>query len=540
MKIFYLFKPYFIEYKWKIVVYVLISLIASTFTLFMPYISGKFIDQLILNPTRETIYYFSLIYLIIVVLQIVLSYIISIIGVKLNTEISFSLNEAIISHLQKIPLIILDGQDIAYLNQRVNADSNSLISFCLSLLTGALINLISLIFSVYIILKTNIWMTAGILMLVIIYYLLYRFSKNILQKIILEQKEASDRYMSSLYEQLSKVKLIKINNLFFFFYKRLNKSFNELLKIKIKNQKISFIFNSSDTLISFFFQIILFIFGGLMIIEGKLTIGTFSILSSYFTTIVNSIKYFISIAGKYLDTTVAANRIDEILGMNIESNSELVVNDIKKIKLEDVSFSYLTKNIINNFSYEFEKGNIYVISGDNGKGKSTLINLIMGLYIDNYKGTIKYNDDDIKKIDLYKTRTSISYTSQEDIVLNDSIISNILFDQSIELRSKELETLFSKFSFKSYNGTEFDILSNTIINEKGSNYSGGEIKKLMLMRAFIKKCSVIILDEPSNSLDFESKNALKEILYNMKRNCIIIMVTHDLELKKMADYIIEL
>lgn len=540
MKIFYLFKPYFIEYKWKILVYVLISLIASAFTLFMPYISGKFIDQLILNPTRETIYYFSLIYLIIVVLQIILSYIISIIGVKLNTEISFSLNEAIISHLQKIPLIILDGQDIAYLNQRVNADSNSLINFCLSLLTGALINLISLIFSVYIILKTNIWMTAGILMLVIIYYLLYRFSKNILQKIILEQKEASDRYMSSLYEQLSKVKLIKINNLFSFFYKRLNKSFNELLKIKIKNQKISFIFNSSDTLISFFFQIILFIFGGLMIIEGKLTIGTFSILSSYFTTIVNSIKYFISIAGKYLDTTVAANRIDEILGMNIESNSELVVNDIKKIKLEDVSFSYLTKNIINNFSYEFEKGNIYVISGDNGKGKSTLINLIMGLYIDNYKGTIKYNDDDIKKIDLYKTRTSISYTSQEDIVLNDSIISNILFDQSIELKSKELETLFSKFSFKSYNGTEFDILSNTIINEKGSNYSGGEIKKLMLMRAFIKKCSVLILDEPSNSLDFESKNALKEILYNMKRNCIIIMVTHDLELKKMADYIIEL
>ena len=61
-----------------------------------------------------------------------------------------------------------------------------------------------------------------------------------------------------------------------------------------------------------------------MIIDGKLTIGTFSILSSYFSTIINSIKYFISTAGNYLDTLVTANRIDEILNMSTETNGRCV------------------------------------------------------------------------------------------------------------------------------------------------------------------------------------------------------------------------
>lgn len=540
MRVFQLFKPYFVKYKWRIVLFIMISLITSISKLFIPYLSGKFIDQLITNPTKETIFTFSKIYFFIAIFQIIFSYIITIMSVKLNTEMSFSLNKNLISHLQKIPSISLESQNTTYLNQRVNVDSNNLINFWLSFLTGVLINLISLIFSIYIILKTNFWMTVCIIILIIAYYLLYRFSKIILQKIILEQKEANDMYISSLHEQLSKIKLIKVNNLFCFFLNRLKKSFNKLLKIKIRNQKISFIFTSSDTLITVVFQIILFVFGGLMIIDGKLTIGTFSILSSYFSTIINSIKYFISTAGNYLDTLVTANRIDEILNMSTETNGKIIIDDIVKIKLDHISFNYLTKKIINNFSYEFEKGNIYILSGDNGRGKTTLVNLIIGLYVDNFDGKIQYNDCDIKKIDLYNTRNNISYTPQEDIVINDSIISNIMFDQNTNLKLEELKKLFSRFSFERFNNVKIDELWNTMINEHGSNYSGGEIKKLMLIRTFIKNSSVIILDEPSNSLDSESKKTLIKLIEEKKDDSIIIIVTHDQDLKKIADHIIEL
>ena len=182
MRVFQLFKPYFVKYKWRIVLFIMISLITSISKLFIPYLSGKFIDQLITNPTKETIFTFSKIYFFIAIFQIIFSYIITIMSVKLNTEMSFSLNKNLISHLQKIPSISLESQNTTYLNQRVNVDSNNLINFWLSFLTGVLINLISLIFSIYIILKTNFWMTVCIIILIIAYYLLYRFSKIILQK----------------------------------------------------------------------------------------------------------------------------------------------------------------------------------------------------------------------------------------------------------------------------------------------------------------------------------------------------------------------
>ena len=180
------------------------------------------------------------------------------------------------------------------------------------------------------------------------------------------------------------------------------------------------------------------------------------------------------------------------------------------------------------------------MSGDNGRGKTTLVNLIIGLYVDNFDGKIQYNDCDIKKIDLYNTRNNISYTPQEDIVINDSIISNIMFDQNTNLKLEELKKLFSRFSFERFNNVKIDELWNTMINEHGSNYSGGEIKKLMLIRTFIKNSSVIILDEPSNSLDSESKKTLIKLIEEKKDDSIIIIVTHDQDLKKIADHIIEL
>ncbi|MFR2767521.1 MAG: ATP-binding cassette domain-containing protein [Thomasclavelia sp.] len=143
-------------------------------------------------------------------------------------------------------------------------------------------------------------------------------------------------------------------------------------------------------------------------------------------------------------------------------------------------------------------------------------------------------------MDLYNTRNNISYTPQEDIVINDSIISNIMFDQNTNLKLEELKKLFSRFSFERFNNVKIDELWNTMINEHGSNYSGGEIKKLMLIRTFIKNSSVIILDEPSNSLDSESKKTLIKLIEEKKDDSIIIIVTHDQDLKKIADHIIEL
>lgn len=539
MKVFSLFKPFLKKYKKRFFIFICLSLLVTFLKLYIPLLSGSFIDQLINKPTKNIIIEFTILYICIAIIQIIISYITSLLNVKLQTSISYLLNKTILEHLQKTPILFLEKQNIAYLNQRINADCTNVVSFCLSILVGVFVNLSTLIISFIVIIRVDIWMTLLIICLIISYIFLYKFTKNTLKKIIYELKENSAKYFSTLQEQLSQIRFIKIFNFFDFFKNKLSKDYDNLLKSCLKNQKFSFIFQSSDLIITIIAQVILFVFGGIKIIEGELTIGLFSVLSSYFTSIVSAIKYFISLGNQYIETCVASDRLHEILGIKKESFGEYIVNEIEKIKLDNISFSYNDRNILNDFSYTFEKGKIYCINGENGKGKSTLINLILGMY-ENYNGSIYYNQLNIKNLNLYLTRICFSVVAQNDLSLNDSILTNIVLDNKTDKENEDLLNYIKLFCIDSLKELSYEDLKNVYINEKNTNFSGGEIKKIMLIRGLMRNNSVLILDEPTNSLDFKSKEMLKKLILDIKENHIIIIVTHDESLKLISDEIIEL
>lgn len=100
----------------------------------------------------------------------------------------------------------------------------------------------------------------------------------------------------------------------------------------------------------------------------------------------------IAILKTYPNMLVSKKRLNEILNIPSENNGNTLLKKIDSVKLEDFSFSYNSKKIFEHFNYEFHKGNIYLIKGKNGVGKTTLINNILGLYIESYGGDILYNN----------------------------------------------------------------------------------------------------------------------------------------------------
>ena len=112
--------------------------------------------------------------------------------------------------------------------------------------------------------------------------------------------------------------------------------------------------------------------------------------------LVGSVNYFLNFGNLYQQSVVANNRLIELLDIDIEKISDMKLSDINKISVRNLSISFNKKaKVFSNINEEFFKGNIYIIKGINGSGKSTFINCLLGLYSDITDGNIFYNDIDI-------------------------------------------------------------------------------------------------------------------------------------------------
>lgn len=189
------------------------------------------------------------------------------------------------------------------------------------------------------------------------------------------------------------------------------------------------------------------------------------------------------------------------------------------------------KKVINNFSYTFKKGMIYSITGPSGCGKSTLLSILSGSY-KSYSGAVYYKNVNIKKLKNYSF-INVGYVYQSyQLFDNLTALENVLLpyemqNKKIDNLKYKINTLFNKFKI------------SHVINQKVNKLSGGEKQKVAIIRAIIKNPDILLLDEPTSALDETSSEILLDYLQFLKKDRIIIMVTHNDKLAMMCDEIID-
>ncbi len=202
-------------------------------------------------------------------------------------------------------------------------------------------------------------------------------------------------------------------------------------------------------------------------------------------------------------------------------------------KMENVGYSYDGKKyVIQKCNLNFEKGKVYAIIGKSGAGKTTLLSMLSGLTRPT-KGTIRYNDKDIKKINQYDYRSKyvgvifqsynlIPYlTAQENVVLSMDISG-----KKIGEKKTKAQTLLSDVGIR-----------DEMINRRILKLSGGEQQRVAIARTLAYEPDVILADEPTGNLDGETQSNIMDIFLNLaheQEKCIII-VTHSPEVAKKAD-----
>lgn len=538
MKIFKFCKKFIFKYKCIFSLNILLNIITAIIGMSIPLLMGEIINNLTYKKSSQDLIYYCILYAIISVVNVLSGFLSSYIFIKLQTKSGYALNKYVINHLQDVSMSHFANIDTAYLNQRINNDSNSIIMFCIEVIVNILVNSITLIFAAFLLIRINHNIAIVMFILLILYIIIYSaFKKPLFQKSF-ELKEAQGSFFSKLNEQLFNIKFIKIHSVKEVFTKRLDLAFAGMIKRIVSSQKLAYLYTSFDSIIGLVAQLSIFLIGGFAIINGHMTIGYYVIMTNYFSMMMNSSRYFFNLGKTYQDNFVSYKRIVEILSIPQQEYGKYEIENIESIKVENLTFAYSEKSIFENYNLELKKGKMYSLTGHNGAGKSTLISLILGLYINDYEGKISYNDIDIKEINIYKAREkNIGVTEQEPILIPDTLINNIILDKNYDTKliSKYINILgLNDYISSLEKGLE------TVINEKSSNISGGEKQKISILRQFVKNPELMIFDEPSSALDAESKEKLINYLDDIKKDKIIIIITHDNSMQDICDVEINL
>lgn len=207
------------------------------------------------------------------------------------------------------------------------------------------------------------------------------------------------------------------------------------------------------------------------------------------------------------------------------------------ITFKDVSFSYPKKPVLNKLNFKLNANKTTIITGPSGKGKSTCIDLILGLQkpVD---GTIFIDDTPMQSINQVHWRSLIAYVPQEAFLFHKSIRDNLSWANEFA-SEKELWNCLEKANAKEFVKGLPDGL-DTVVGNRGNNLSGGQRQRIALARAIIRNPKLLILDEATNAVDDESETLIKEALSKLNGEITIVIVAHRSSLIDLADYIVEL
>lgn len=521
---------YFFKYKIRLFLYFLIVFIVGCISVFTPYLTGKFIDILTYYKDFNKIVVYSFIFFIVTVLKMILDFFNQRLYINIQMKLSYDMICDLIRYFQKLPYLFTQRFESSYITQRINVDVNKLLIGYLSLISSVISNTIFTVFSLVLIGSFNLYLAILMIIVSILYYIFYYMNKEKIYNISLLTDESTIDFFEKSNLQVNGIKDIKINVIFNELKENMDSSFGKLLFNSLKKQKIDFLYDSIDSLIMLFMQIVIFIYGGLKVYRGELTIGSFTIISMLFSNIISSISFYFNLGQDITELKASLSRINYFYNRDLEENGDFILEDIDVLELKNLQFSYEENLIFDEFNYRFVKNEIYLIKGMNGSGKTTLINLILGLFVNEYKGNISYNRVNIEDIDLYHLRKNlVSVVSQEFLILQHVKYDYKIYDINI---IKSLCNMFElEYAFEFY--TDY-------FKIKDITLSRGQFQKIALIISLSKKAKLFILDEPTSALDYESKKKLFKILNENKRDKIFIVVTHDNTLNKITDNIIKI
>lgn len=486
-------------------VFCIVFLFSFILLILSPYLNGIYIDFLIINNSQAAILYFSVVLVIVGLLAVLLSYISNLSSIKLSNLTAFTILNELIHILFTSRLESVEGYDRSYLTQRLIADTNTLTTYVISNFMLMYLNGFKIFVGVLLFAYIDMKLVILVLLLIPIYALLLKKMKQPLTKANLISKEHESLFFKSVSDSLANILDAKINLISHFYHRKLKLQYESYLDKYVFLHRLSYFFSSIDGIISILFQSIMFLYAGFSILRGDMTVGQFTMISSYFAMILQSVRYYMELGKMHQSAQSSYSRLQEFISLDEDISGTVNLQTVTSISWKNLSFRRGSKKIFDDFSADINENGLYVLTGENGCGKSTFLKIILGLY-KSYTGDVLFSD--IYQRDLneeYLRKEVISFVPQNLPVNVESVSDFISIRNDVNTinlydyiqNTVNLDVPFSK-----------DVMN--IIDKNMSQLSGGELRKLYIWDALKKNKKLYVLDEPTISLDIKAKRVLRE------------------------------
>ena len=314
---------------------------------------------------------------------------------------------------------------------------------------------------------------------------------------------------------------------------------------KDKNLQAAYAWNKVVPVIEFLAQSLTFItllVGGLLVINGSITIGELSVFTSLTWALAFPMRSVSSVLNDYQRFKTSAVKIIELCEQSplIAARPEAVPAEGRlsgKIEFKNVSFSYKAdgEKVLNNVSFVAEQGETIAIMGPTGSGKTTFINLISRFY-DVTEGEILLDGVDVRMRRLEDIRKSVAVAAQDVFLFSDTVEGNIAYSDPD--MSNDRVHRYAKLAVADEFISDMEDSYDTIIGERGVGISGGQKQRLALARAMAAEAPILILDDTTSAVDMETEKIIQKSLRQLPTDCTKIIIAQRISSVKHADKIL--
>ena len=349
------------------------------------------------------------------------------------------------------------------------------------------------------------------------------------------QRMYLDKLIGMLGQTLNGIKEIKTSNI----KPSLNRKYDGLRKMwankYMEKRKYVIAHNVLLKFIMYLSKIALYILSMYLLFNGKVTIGIIILLINYFDNIFTYSIKLVEDMSKVREYNISLERVYNLLDKNCTNSfGSINCGNINgHIEFKNVSFAYNGVSTIKNISFDAKPGEITVITGKTGSGKTTILNILLRLY----KPSCGCVLIDSTKIEEYKKDTyykNVAVVNQESFLFNMSIKDNLKMACKDEKKQIEICKKVGIHELIQSMPKRYD----TILTENAANLSGGQKRLLSLAKTLLTDSKILLFDEVTSSLDIKTTNKIISILKELKDSHTVIIITHKKEVMKISDEII--
>lgn len=518
-----------------------LSLALQLITLVSPLLFQNIIDRVLVSRGLSSLHVLGIAMLTLSIGGPLCSYLRNKIFSNLSSKINAELSSKLYRHLLNLPLGYFLQRQTGQIVARVS-EMDHIRQF----LTGsALMLVLDIVFIVLFIAvlfsyaSTLTWLVLGSL---ILYALFWLVLGPIIRYRLTKAYDASVRATAYLTESITGIEVVKTNATEPDFLKTWQKVLSHQLREGFASKKLTIIAGQGINFIQKITTACILWLGVKMVLKGELTVGgliAFNMLSGHVT---QPILRLAQIWRDFQHTMITLRRIGDILDTESETGNKGLASlpTLKGgIRFQYVSFRYQdhTPDVLTNLSFTVEAGASIGITGPSGSGKSTLTRLLQRLYKPQ-KGSILVDGMDIAIIDPSLLRSNMGVVLQENMLFAGSIAENIRLCQPKATEDAIIEA--AKLAGADGFIQELPKGYQTYIGEKGNGLSGGQRQRIALARALISKPKILILDEATAALDYESEAAIMAGMPRIAYNRTVITIAHRLGTIKHCDRILVL